>query len=395
MHDIRAIRETPELFEQAWAAKGSSGRVAEILELDATLRAAQTLKEQAQAERNDASRKYGQAKRSSDDGLAMREMIRGENAKVAMSEHAELERAAGDALRDILSSLPNIPAKEVPSGSDENDNVEVRRWGEPWAINSPRNHADLGEASGLLDFEAAVRISGSRFTVLKGELARLERAIGQFMLDLQTREHGYLEVSPPLLVRDDAMFGTGQLPKFALDLFKTDVSLEAEVRSQYEYLRNALANSERGALVEGLRSAGAAPDDPDVAALIGNWIQSVTDRAQTSALERLVKQDLPTRRWLIPTAEVSLTNLVREQITAEEKLPLRFTALTPCFRSEAGASGRDTRGMIRQHQFYKVELVSIVAPEELRGRTRANGRLRRGGIEAPGTPVPDHAALLR
>jgi seryl-tRNA synthetase len=171
--------------------------------------------------------------------------------------------------------------------------VEVRRWGEPFAISAPKDHATLGEALGLLDFEAAARMSGSRFSVLKGELARLERALGQYMLDVQTREHGYLEVSPPLLVRDEAAFGTGQLPKFAEDLFHT------------------------------------------------------TDG-----------------RWLIPTAEVSLTNLVREQITAEEELPLRLTALTPCFRSEAGASGRDTRGMIRQHQFYKVELVSITTPEQ-------------------------------
>jgi len=293
MHDIRAIRETPELFEQAWAAKGSSGRVAEILELDAKLRAAQTAGQSDQAERNELSKKIGQAKAQKNEAEAQALLARVEALKGASAEHAEAERLAGEALRGLLASLPNIPAADVPEGADEHDNVEVRRWGEPFAIANPKDHVDLGEASGLLDFEAAVRMSGARFTVLKGELARLERALGQFMLDLQTREHGYLEVSPPLLVNDAAAYGTDKLPKFADDLFQT------------------------------------------------------TDG-----------------RWLIPTAEVPLTSLVMGQIVAEEELPLRFTALTPCFRSEAGASGRDTRGMIRQHQFYKCELVSIVAPEK-------------------------------
>ena len=293
MHDIRAIRENPELYEKAWAAKGSSGKVAEILELDAKLRAAQTAGQTAQAERNSASKKIGQAKAQKNEAEAQALMAQVEALKTALAEHAEAERQAGEALRGILASLPNIPAPDVPAGADEHDNVEVRRWGEPFAIANPKDHVDLGEGLGLLDFEAASRMSGARFTVLKGELARLERAIGQFMLDLQTREHGYLEVAPPLLVNDAAAYGTDKLPKFADDLFQT------------------------------------------------------TDG-----------------RWLIPTAEVPLTSLVMDQIVVEEELPLRFTALTPCFRSEAGASGRDTRGMIRQHQFNKVELVSIVAPEK-------------------------------
>jgi seryl-tRNA synthetase len=292
MHDIRALREKPELYEQAWAVKGLSGQVSKILELDARLRAAQTAGQTAQAERNDASKQIGQAKGRKDEAEAARLMAVVEGLKGVLVEQAEAERAAGEALHDILASLPNLPAPDVPVGADEQDNVEVRRWGEPFAIANPRDHVDLGEMSGLLDFEAAVRMSGARFSVLKGELARLERALGQFMLDLQTREHGYLEVSPPLLVNDAAAYGTDKLPKFAEDLFQT------------------------------------------------------TDG-----------------RWLIPTAEVPLTSLVMGQIVPEEDLPLRFTALTPCFRSEAGASGRDTRGMIRQHQFYKVELVSIVAPE--------------------------------
>ena len=293
MHDIRAIRETPELYEQAWAQKGSSGKVAEILDLDTRLRAAQTAGQTAQAERNDVSKKIGQAKAQKNEAEAQALMERVEALKADFANHAEMERLAGESLKTLLSSLPNIPFPDVPVGADEHDNVEVRRWGEPFAISNPKDHVDIGEGLGLLDFEAATRMSGARFAVLKGQLARLERALGQFMLDLQTQEHGYLEVAPPLLVNDAAAYGTDKLPKFAEDLFQT------------------------------------------------------TDG-----------------RWLIPTAEVPLTSLVMDQIVAEEELPLRFTALTPCFRSEAGASGRDTRGMIRQHQFNKVELVSIVAPEK-------------------------------
>ena len=293
MHDLKAIRENPELYETAWARKGSPGRGAEILELDARLRAAQTALQSAQAERNEASKKIGQAKAQKNEEEAQRLMAQVEGLKKTLEEQAEIERETGEALKAVLSALPNIPFPDVPVGADEHDNVEVRRWGEPRAIASPKDHVDLGEGLGLMDFEAAARMSGARFVVLKGQLARLERALGQFMLDLQTQEHGYTEVNPPLLVNDAAAYGTDKLPKFAEDLFQT------------------------------------------------------TDG-----------------RWLIPTAEVSLTSLVMDQIVAEEELPLRYTALTPCFRSEAGASGRDTRGMIRQHQFSKCELVSITAPEQ-------------------------------
>jgi seryl-tRNA synthetase len=293
MHDIRALRDQPDLFEMAWAAKGRSGASAEALQLDQQVRAARSASEAAQARRNDLSRRIGQAKAAKDEAAAARLFDEVESLKAEAAGDAERAKVAEEALRDLLASLPNLPAQDVPFGEDEAGNVEVRRWGEPFAIQAPRNHADLGEALGLMDFEAAARMSGARFVVLKGPLARLERALGQFMLDIQTLEHGYTEVSPPLLVRDVALFGTSQLPKFSEDLFRTT-------------------------------------DD----------------------------------RWLIPTAEVSLTNLVREQILAAETLPLRLTALTPCFRSEAGASGRDTRGMIRQHQFYKVELVSITEPDQ-------------------------------
>ena len=293
MHDIKAIRDNPDLYEQAWSAKGRSGVAAQALELDAALRAAQTALQEAQSRRNDLSKQIGQAKGRKDEAEAARLMAEVETLKAVLESKGAVERETGEALRDLLAGLPNLPAPDVPAGADENDNQEVRRWGEPFAITAPKDHVDLGETLGLMDFEAAARMSGSRFVVLKGQLARLERALGQFMLDLQTREHGYLEVSPPLLVRDEAVFGTGQLPKFAEDLFHTEDG-----------------------------------------------------------------------RWLIPTAEVSLTNLVRDQITPTEELPLRLTALTHCFRSEAGASGRDTRGMIRQHQFQKVELVSITTPDQ-------------------------------
>ena len=293
MHDIRAIRENPELYEKAWAAKGKSGAAAEAVALDAQLRAAKLALETAQSRRNEASKLIGQAKAKKDEAEAQRLMAEVEQVKVVLAEQAEIERAVSEELQSLLAQLPNIPLPDVPVGADEHENVEVRRWGEPNAIANPRDHVDLGERLGLIDFEAAARMSGARFVILKGQIARLERAIGQFMLDMQTQEHGYTEVSPPLLVNDAAAYGTDKLPKFADDLFKT------------------------------------------------------TDG-----------------RWLIPTAEVPLTSMVMGQIVAEEELPLRLTALTPCFRSEAGASGRDTRGMIRQHQFYKVELVSITAPEE-------------------------------
>ncbi|MDE2487783.1 MAG: serine--tRNA ligase [Alphaproteobacteria bacterium] len=295
MHDIRAIRENPEHYKQGWGARGLSGEalVGEILTLDGKLRAAQTELQTVQADRNESSKKIGQAKARKDEVEATRLMAHVEALKTRLEALSEVERTVSDELKSILETLPNIPAQDVPLGKDEHENVEVRRWGEPFAISKPKDHQTLGEALGLMDFEAAARMSGARFVVLKGQLARLERALGQFMLDLQTAEHGYTEVNPPLMVNDAAAYGTDKLPKFADDLFQT------------------------------------------------------TDG-----------------RWLIPTAEVPLTSLVMGQIVAEEELPLRFTALTPCFRSEAGASGRDTRGMIRQHQFNKVELVSITAPEQ-------------------------------
>ncbi len=339
MHDIRAIRDNPEAYDRAWGLKGLSGRAAAILDLDTRVRTAQLALQTVQGRRNEASKLIGQAKAQKNETEAQRLMAEVEGLKGALTEHGEAERIATEELRNLLASLPNLPAADVPAGADENDNVEVRRWGEPNTLNGARNHADLGEALKLMDFEAAARMSGARFVVLKGELARLERALGQFMLDMQTREHGYLEVSPPLLVRDEAMFGTGQLPKFAEDLF-----FPTSMQGRKKQLREALESLPT--LWENRRSADPHSNLLDV-------IDEVLEGAPTKE-----------ERWLIPTAEVSLTNLVREQITPQEQLPLRLTALTPCFRSEAGASGRDTRGMIRQHQFYKVEMVSITAPED-------------------------------
>jgi seryl-tRNA synthetase len=298
MHDIKAIRDNPDAYDRAWARKGLSAQTLALLALDAQLRAAQTALQAAQSRRNEASKLIGQAKAKKDEAGATVLMAEVEALKGEMATQTAVEADAGAKLREILAALPNLPADDVPDGEDEAGNVELRRWGDasnlPAArLNKPKDHVDIGAALGGMDFDAAARMSGARFVFLRGQVARLERALGQFMLDLQTTEGGYTECSPPLLVRDEALFGTGQLPKFAEDLFHTT-------------------------------------DD----------------------------------RWLIPTAEVSLTNMVRQQIVAEEELPLRLTALTPSFRSEAGASGRDTRGMIRQHQFYKVELVSITAPDQ-------------------------------
>ena len=347
MHDIKAIRDNPDAFEAAWSAKGRSGAAAEAVKLDALLRAAQTALQEAQAKRNESSKLIGMAKAKKDEAEAARLMAEVEHLKAVMASAAQTEAEVGGQLKDLLAALPNIPAPEVPKGEDEAGNVEVRRWGDPsklpaGRLNNPKDHVDLGAALGGMDFEAAARMSGARFVVLKGQIARLERALGQFMLDMQTVQHGYTEISPPLLVKDHALFGTGQLPKFEDDLFQTaPLSHSAGTR---------LLNAELERRLEEREASGREFNIADLKELMDE-VASTTE----------LNED---RRWLIPTAEVSLTNIVREQITDEAELPLRMTALTPSFRSEAGASGRDTRGMIRQHQFYKVELVSITTPDQ-------------------------------
>jgi seryl-tRNA synthetase len=293
MLDIKWIRDNPAALDAALARRGAEPLAQTLIALDERRRAIVQKAQEMQSRRNAASKEIGIAMGQKNSELAERLKAEVAEIKTSLPAAEDEERKLSAELTDALSRIPNIPAADVPDGKDEHDNVETRRAGnKPMWNHKPLEHFEIGEALGWMDFEGAARIAGSRFTILKGQLARLERALGQFMLDTHTQEHGYLEVQPPLLVKDDAMFGTGQLPKFAEDLFKT------------------------------------------------------TDG-----------------RWLIPTAEVSLTNLVREEILEHDVLPLRFTALTPCFRSEAGSAGRDTRGMLRQHQFNKVELVSITDAE--------------------------------
>lgn len=294
MFDVKWIRANPELFDKSLQRRGAEPQSAQILALDDERKATVQSLNEMQERRNASSKLIGQAKAQGDEVKAQTLLaeVADLKAKVQMGEEKEREQTA--ALNDLLAGLPNILLDDVPDGDDENHNVEKSRFSEPRQFNfAPKEHYEIGEQLGLMDFEAAAKIAGSRFVVLKGDLARLERALGQFMLDTHVLKHGFTEVSAPLLVRSEALFGTGQLPKFAEDAFHTT-------------------------------------DD----------------------------------RWLIPTSEVSLTNLVRESMLSKEELPLRFTSLTPCFRSEAGSAGRDTRGMLRQHQFYKVEMVAVTAPDK-------------------------------
>ncbi|MET0239443.1 MAG: serine--tRNA ligase [Sphingobium sp.] len=315
MHDIRSIRENPAAFDAGLARRGLAPDAQSLIELDAGLRSVATEMQAGQARRNEASKAIGQAMAKKD--MATADALKAEVAalKEGLPALEARERELSAALTDRLLAIPNLPADDVPEGEDEAGNVEVARWGEPRVFDfAPRDHADFGPALGL-DFEGAAAMSGARFAALRGGMARLHRALGQYMLDTQTGANGYEEVNPPILVRDEALFGTGQLPKFADDLFRT------------------------------------------------------TDG-----------------RWLIPTAEVSLTNLVRESILTEAQLPIRFTALTPCFRSEAGSAGRDTRGFIRQHQFEKVELVAITTPDRSEEEHRHMLASAEGILEALGLP---------
>ncbi|MET4329898.1 seryl-tRNA synthetase [Bradyrhizobium sp. i1.15.2] len=293
MHDIKSIRDNPQAFDAGLARRGLKPMSASLLAIDETRRAAILASEQAQARRNAASKEIGDAKKAKDEARAAKLMAEVTELKTTMPQLEAAAKSADEELTKELSAIPNLPLDEVPDGVDEHGNVQHHVFGNKRNYSfAPKPHDDLGNALGYMDFEAAAKLSGARFVVLKKGLARLERAIGQFMLDLHTNEHGYTEINPPLLVREQTAYGTGNLPKSAEDMFCTR---------------------------EGM--------------------------------------------WLIPTAEMPLTNLVRESIVDERELPMRLTALTPCFRAEAGAAGRDTRGMIRQHQFTKVELVSIATAE--------------------------------
>ncbi|UPT64715.1 MAG: serine--tRNA ligase [Hyphomonadaceae bacterium JAD_PAG50586_4] len=341
MHDIRAIRENAALYDAAWARRGLEPQAQKIIDIDAKLRMASTAKQEAEAQRNAASKAIGQAKAQKNDAEAERLMTQVAALKQRIEETSADEAKFLKQRDDLLASLPNLPASDVPDGADEHGNVEVRRWyiqsgANPPALDLTADHVALGEALGQMDFEAAARMSGARFVALKGGLARLERALAAFMLDLHTNEYGYTEVSPPLLVKDHVMFGTGQLPKFVDDQFTA-----ARTVSREELLFEALDRFDE----EFAKRGG---------------------QAKPTEVMKELLEVAPTREdfWLVPTAEVSLTNLVREQILDEAPLPIRMTADTPCFRAEAGAAGRDTRGMIRMHQFRKVELVSITTPEQ-------------------------------
>jgi seryl-tRNA synthetase len=292
MFDIRWIREEPDALDAGMARRGLEPMAAQLIEIDKRRRDAQTRAQELQTRRNELSKEIGKAKAAGEDvSAAIAEVQNSKDAQAAAEDEA---KTVGEELDAALSGLPNVPLDDVPDGADEDDNIEVRTWGDPKKFGfTPKEHFDIGEGLGLMDFETAAKMSGARFCILSGTLARMERALAAFMLDLHTVENGYTEVNPPALVRENAAFGTGQLPKFEEDLFKTTNDF-----------------------------------------------------------------------WLIPTAEVPLTNMVADEILDEDTLPRRMAAMTWCFRSEAGAAGRDTRGMIRQHQFTKVELVSIVHPDE-------------------------------
>jgi seryl-tRNA synthetase len=315
MHDIRQIRENPAAFDAGLARRGVAPVSAQIVALDEQRRALATRAQESQNRRNEASKAIGKAMGQGDTATAdaLKAEVAGLKDSLPALEAEEKEVAAK--LHDLLAGLPNIPADAVPDGADEAQNVEVFKWGVPrdFAF-APKEHADIGPALGL-DFETGAKLSGARFTFLKGQMARLHRALAQFMLDTQTATNGFMECNVPLLVKDDAVYGTGQLPKFSEDLFRT------------------------------------------------------TDG-----------------RWLIPTAEVSLTNAVAGEILDTAALPLRMTALTPCFRSEAGAAGRDTRGFIRQHQFEKVELVTVCRPEDSEGEHEKMVAAAESILQALGLP---------
>jgi len=330
MHDIKSIRDNPAAFDAALKRRGLEPLSASLLAIDQRRRSAIVASEIAQARRNSASKEIGDAKKAKDEGRAATLMAEVAELKTTMPQLEAAAKAADNELEKELAAIPNLPLDEVPEGADEHGNVQRHVFGamRNYAF-KPKPHFDLGEAMGFMDFEAAAKMSGARFVVLKKGLARLERAIGQFMLDLHTNEHGYAEVNPPLMVNPTAMYGTGQLPKFEEDQFYT----------------NSLDGIHR------------------IAALTSAILEQDNDPYVDSFKQRLSENMKLEGRWLIPTAEVPLTNLVRESILDEKELPMRLTALTPCFRAEAGAAGRDTRGMIRQHQFTKVELVSITTPE--------------------------------
>ncbi len=387
MHDIKWIREAPEALVRALTRRQMPEAEATalrdtLLGLDEQRRARLTTLETLLARRNSASKEIGQAKAQKDEARAaalMEEVARLKTDVPALE--AEVKAIEAD-LNARLAAIPNVPLDAVPEGKDEHDNVEIKVVGEKRAYAfTPKQHFEIGEALGLMDFETAAKLSGARFVVNKGPMARLERALGQLFLDMHTSEHGYTEVSPPLLVRDEAMFGTAQLPKFKDDQFFADrVDDSQNGKEMAVYSRWFSSSDEMELSVQ--QSVAMGSGNPSLIAAFNAWKYAATYSSESeddvppflAEVEELRglyfkeryahDQGRPSRLWLIPTAEVPLTNLVRESIVSEDELPLRLTACTPCFRAEAGSAGRDTRGMIRQHQFTKVELVSITTPEQ-------------------------------
>jgi len=337
MHDIKFIRENPAAFDAGLARRGLPPQAESILAADVARRKVQTLSQELQAKRNALSQQVGAIKKTGGDAAALMAEVAALKEQMAALESDE--QAQGRALDNVLATIPNLPAADVPAGKDEHDNVELKRVGEPPRQNSAKQHFELGEALGLMDFETAAKLSGARFTLLRGALAQMERALGNLMLDIHTNEFGYEEMSPPLMVRNDAMFGTAQLPKFLDDQFSVYAGL---------------ANISKAAMGQSVQSEDVVSISPFL--------------------------------WLIPTAEVPLTNIVNGDIVDSAKLPLRMTARTPCFRAEAGSAGRDTRGMIRQHQFYKVEMVSITTAEQSEAEHERMTRCAETVLERLGLP---------
>jgi seryl-tRNA synthetase len=385
MHDIKYIRENDAAFDAALKRRGLEPLSATILTLDTQKRAIQTELQSGLARRNEASKAIGAAMGKGDTAAA--EALKAEVAalKTDLPALEEKERAVGKELDDLLAGIPNLPAADVPDGADEDENVEVAKWGTPRAFDfDAKDHADIGPPLGL-DFETGVKLSGARFTFMRGGMARLNRALGQFMLDQQTGVNGYSECATPYLVKDTALYGTGQLPKFSEDLYPILTEFK-KLAEQFEIQRavypvvqkwSAICSEHSQNLTDFLKlNAAIVPSFSELLALTSEFqaefsrdgggfpeLQKKSDLIKEQ-FEVLVSQNRVQSLYLIPTAEVSLTNSVAGDILDTGQLPIRLTALTPCFRSEAGAAGRDTKGLIRQHQFEKVELVSITAPED-------------------------------
>jgi len=381
MFDIKWIRANADAFDRALKSRGASALSAELIALDDQRRKTVLAMNELQEKRNASSKQIGQAKAQKDEEKAQALMAEVANLKSELQALEDKERQETEALNAALSGIPNLPLEGVPVGEDEEANApyfrpnesEATRPKKPSLSFAPKEHYEIGEALGGMDFDTAAKLSGSRFVVLRSEVARLERAIGQFMLDLHTEEHGYIEVQPPLMVEPDAMYGTGQLPKFEDDLFRTQRLTSSAFKEVIDKLAKDLKTDtlagNRKFIARNLPKLSFAElSDSD---MLRKKAKELVDRRSKFVTKKLSKKInyqaekllRENRLYLIPTAEVPLTNMVRESILSEEELPLRMTALTPCFRSEAGSAGRDTRGMLRQHQFNKVELVSITTPE--------------------------------